>query len=76
MEFDNRITQIFYVDGAKQYRLKLIYKNSKPMVGFSLFFKRGENWFPGRKHFYLPVDAWKNLMPLITNFNDRAMQGR
>ena len=75
MEFDNRITEIFHIDGAKQYRLKLVYQNGKPMVGFSLFIKRGPNWFPGRKHFFFSVDAWKGLVPLISNFNERAMKG-
>ena len=75
MQFDNRITQIFHVDRPKQYRLKLIYQNGKPMLGFSLFFQRGTNWYPGRKHFYIPVDGWKGLMSMIGPFNAAAMQG-
>ena len=75
MGFDNRVTQIFHVDGKKQYRVKLIYQNGKPMVGFSVFYAFGMNWFPGKKHFYVPVEAWKSLMAVIMPFNVQAMKG-
>ena len=75
MGFDNRITRIFHVDGKKQYQVKLISQNGKPLVGFSVFYAFGMSWYPGRKHFYMPLDAWKSLMSQIMPFNQQAMKG-
>jgi hypothetical protein len=75
MQFDNRITQIFHVEGKKQYRMKLIYQNGKPMLGYSIFYQNGAIWFPGRKHFFLPVDAWKAMMSNIIPFTQQAIKG-
>jgi hypothetical protein len=75
MQFDNRISQIFHVEGKKQYRMKLIYQNGKPMLGFSIFYQNGCNWFPGRKHFFMSVEAWKAMMGNITPFSERAIKG-
>ena len=73
--FENRLSHVFHNDGNRQFRLKLIYHGSTPWIGFSQFFRRGELWFPGKKHFFMPMDAWKGLREIIHKFSEEATKG-
>ena len=73
--FDNRISQIFHVENGKQYRVKLIYQDGRPLLGFSVFYQHLTAWYPGKKHFFMSVEAWKDLMLHMTSFNEKAMEG-
>lgn len=72
----NRLAQIFHTEEKKQYRLKLIYSNDVPLVGLSQFFPANDKWLPGKKHFYMPIAAWEELMEHIGEFNAQVKKGK
>ena len=72
----NRIAQIFHTEGKKQLRLKLIYNNEVPLLGLSTFYQAEDKWFPGKKHFFMPLAAWEAMMEHITEFNEQVKKGK
>lgn len=75
MTFDDRCCKVFFVDGPKQYRLKCTFKDGVPFVGMSQFYERCGNWFPGKKHFYMPYPAWQSLLQCIMDFKEQVEKG-
>ena len=75
MAFANHTSQIFHTEGTKQLRMKLITQGTKPLLGFSAFYARNGQWFPGRKHFFMPLEAWKEMMLHVPSFHEKAMKG-
>ena len=79
-QFVNRLSESFYREAKQDYRLKLILNNQKPMVGISVFYQNGTNqgvpnWKPGKKHFFMPIAAWKELVMLIPEFAREVDKG-
>ena len=75
--FDSRRTLEFSHDDKNSYRMKLLYINEKPYVGFSKFFLSNKGqWLPGNKHFYMGYDVWTDMMSHIEKFSKLIAKGK
>ena len=80
--FENRLSQSFFTADKKDYRLKLIYHNQRPMVGISVFYQNGVHrstqepiWMPGKKHFFMPLEAWQQMSKIVPDFANEVEKG-
>ena len=79
-KFTNKLSESFYREGKQEYRIKLIYRGQTPMVGISTFFESSTNqeqpiWLPGKKHFFMPLEAWKEFAKMVPEFAKQVEKG-
>ena len=72
--FENLMSFTFYNAGSNSYRVQVTEINGKPYVSMSKWFqsKKDNLWYPGKAPFFLPLDAWKCLLPQISGISKRV----
>ena len=73
-KFENRMSYGFFDSDSKSYRVQVTLINGKPYVSLSKWFQsRKDNlWYPGKAPFFLPLDAWKGLVPQMSGISKRV----
>ena len=74
--YEDVVDQIFHEENSTSMHLKYVLRDGVPRIGFSEFVpnKDGE-WVPGKRHFYLSLNGWRELIKAFEPFNEALMQG-
>ena len=74
--YENLVDQIFHKENATAMHIKYVLRDGVPRVGLSEFVQNQDGeWFPGKRHFYLSLNGWMELIKAIEPFNEVVMQG-
>ena len=72
-KFENLLSCHFHGEGGNSFRVQVTLIDGKPYIGFSKYFqsRKDMQWYPGRAPFFMPLAAWKGLIPRFAGIAKR-----
>ncbi len=72
-KFENLLSCHFHGERGNSFRVQVTMIDGKPYIGFSKYFQSSKDmqWYPGRAPFFMPLAAWKGLIPRFAGIAKR-----